>query len=192
MKENSWAVHSTADSKILKTIVDEINEALEGGAGINLDPEYQRDYKFTNEDESLLIESLLMDIPIPVIYLSSDIRKQPYVANVIDGQHRLRAIYRFLNNQFPLKGLNFYPEYNDLKFKELPQEIQNKLLYQSKLNFENIHVQDNPKIEIEIFKRYNKGTHPLSKQELRNAIYLSDFNVWLNEEIKAYFMNDPA
>src|SRR5699024_9983941 len=119
-------------------------------------------------------------------------RKQPYVANVIDGQHRLRAIYRFLNNQFHLKGLNFYPEYNDLKFKELPQEIQNKLLYQSKLNFENIHVQDNPKIEIEIFKRYNKGTHPLSKQELRNAIYLSDFNVWLNEEIKAYFMNDPA
>lgn len=190
MTDKDWSVNSTSDSKNLKTIVYEIDSALSGEAGINLDPEYQREYKFTNEDESLLIESLLMDIPIPVIYLSSDVRKEPYVANVIDGQHRLRAIYRFINNQFALKDLKFYPSLNNKTFKELETNNQNKLLYQSKLNFENIHVQNNPAIEIEIFKRYNKGTHPLSKQELRNAIYLSDFNLWLNNTIKSYFMED--
>lgn len=192
MIDKDWSVQSTSDSKNLKTIVDEIDSALEGGAGINLDPEYQREYKFTNDDESLLIESLLMDIPIPVIYLSSDIRKQPYVANVIDGQHRLRAIYRFLNNQFTLKDLKFYPSLNNKTFEELEIDVQNKLLYQSRLHFENIHVQNNPEIEIEIFKRYNKGTHPLSKQELRNAIYLSEFNLWLNDKIKLYFMEDSV
>lgn len=190
MSDKEWSVNSTTDSKNLKSIVDDINSALEGGSGINLDPEYQREYKFTNEDESLLIESLLMDIPIPVIYLSSDIRKQPYVANVIDGQHRLRAIYRFINNEFPLKDLKFYPSLNNNFFNNLEVDTQNKLLYQSKLQFENIHVQNNPAIEIEIFKRYNKGTHPLSKQELRNAIYLSEFNLWLNNIIKDYFLND--
>lgn len=190
MLDQNWSVQSTSDSKNLKTIVDEINSALNGGAGINLDPEYQREYKFTNHDESLLIESLLMDIPIPVIYLSSDVRKEPYVANVIDGQHRLRAIYRFINNQFALKDLKFYPLLNNKTFENLETDIQNKLLYQSRLHFENIHVQNNPAIEIEIFKRYNKGTHPLSKQELRNAIYLSEFNLWLNETIKRYFLED--
>lgn len=190
--KDDWNVQSTSDSKNLKSIVDDIDSALKGGPGINLDPEYQREYKFTNVDESLLIESLLMDIPIPVIYLSSDIRKQPYVANVIDGQHRLRAIYRFINNQFALKDLKFYPYLNNYTFKELETDVQNKLLYQSKLHFENIHVQNNPSIEIEIFKRYNKGTHPLSKQELRNAIYLSEFNLWLNDTIKYYFMEDTV
>ncbi|MED4392548.1 DUF262 domain-containing protein [Priestia aryabhattai] len=192
MIDKNWSVQSTSDSKNLKTIVDEIDSALTGGAGIKLDPEYQREYKFTNDDESLLIESLLMDIPIPVIYLSSDIRKQPYVANVIDGQHRLRAIYRFINNQFTLKDLKFYPSLNNSTFEDLDTDVQNKLLYQSRLHFENIHVQNNPEIEIEIFKRYNKGTHPLSKQELRNAIYLSEFNLWLNDTIKYYFMEDTV
>nr|WP_315021740.1 DUF262 domain-containing protein [uncultured Aminipila sp.] len=182
-----WKVDSTPDSKSLKTVCDEIDSAMKGEGGINLDPEYQRDYKFTQQDESLLIESIIMNIPIPIIYLSSDTRKTPYVSNVIDGQHRLRAVYRFLKNQFSLKGLEIYKELNDMTFNNLSIEMQNKLLYQSKLTFENIHVQDNPDLEIEIFKRYNKGTHPLSKQELRHTIYISKFNLWLNSRIKEFF-----
>jgi hypothetical protein len=183
----SWKVLSTPDSKTLKTVCEEIDSALKNEGGINLDPEYQREYKFTVLDESLLIESILMNIPIPIIYLSSDIRKEPYIANVIDGQHRLRAVYRFINNQFALKGLEIYKSLNDSKFKDLSLELRNKLLHQSKLTFENIHVQDNPDLEIEIFKRYNKGTHPLSKQELRHTIYISEFNIWLNAKIKSFF-----
>jgi hypothetical protein len=187
MDLNEWKVESTPDSKKLKTVCEEIDSALKGQGGINLDPEYQREYKFTQQDESLLIESLLMNIPIPIIYLSSDTRKVPYTANVIDGQHRLRAVYRFLNNSFSLKGLEIYRDLNDKKFEDLAVNIQNKLLHQSKLTFENIHVQDNPELEIEIFRRYNKGTHPLSKQELRHTIYFSEFNLWFNDQIKSFF-----
>ncbi|AWI04547.1 DUF262 domain-containing protein [Clostridium drakei] len=190
MNFKDWKVDSTPDTKALKTVCDEIDSALKDEGGINLDPEYQREYKFTQQDESLLIESIIMNIPIPIIYLSSDTRKIPYVANVIDGQHRLRAVYRFLKNQFALKGLEIYNELNDKKFKDLPIEMKNKLLYQSKLTFENIHVQDNPDLEIEIFKRYNKGTHPLSRQELRHTIYISRFNLWLNSKIKLFFNDE--
>lgn len=190
MDNREWKVESTPDNKNLKSVVNDIDSALKGEGGIRLDPEYQRDYKFTQIDESLLIESLLMNIPIPVIYLSSDTRQIPYTANVIDGQHRLRAVYRFLKNKFALKGLEIYKELNDKKFQELVPELQNKLLYQSRLSFENIHVQDNPDLEIEIFKRYNKGTHPLSKQELRHTIYICKFNTWLNEKVKEFFNDD--
>ncbi len=190
MDHQTWKVESTPDKKTLKSVVDEIDNAMIGSNGIKLDPEYQREYKFTTKDESLLIESLLIGIPIPVIYLSSDITKIPHIANVIDGQHRLRAVYRFLKNEFSLKELEKYPQLNDQKFSELDQQLQLKLLYQCSLTFENIHVQHNPELEMEIFKRYNIGTHPLSKQEIRHAVYRSKFNLWLNEQIDHYF-KDP-
>ncbi|WP_281868564.1 DUF262 domain-containing protein [Brevibacillus parabrevis] len=186
---SKWEVKSTADTKKLQSVCDEIDAGSNGEGGIKLDPEYQREYKFTEKDESLLIESILMGIPIPVIYLSSDITKEPHVANVIDGQHRLRAVYRFLKDKFKLKGLEHLSDLNDSRFSELPKEIRNKLLFQSHLSFENIHVQNNPELEMEIFKRYNQGTHPLSKQEIRHAVYRSEFNIWFNKKIDNYFID---
>ncbi|MBO8157843.1 MAG: DUF262 domain-containing protein [Bacillaceae bacterium] len=187
MDEKNWEVESTPDSKTLKSVCDEIDSALKGEPGIKLDPEYQREYKFTTKDESLLIESILMGIPIPVIYLSSDTTKIPHVSNVIDGQHRLRAVYRFINGKFALKGLERYKDLNEKKFDELPVETQNKLLFQSNLSFQNIHVQNNPELEMEIFKRYNQGTNPLSKQEIRHAVFRSEFNMWFNKKVDQFF-----
>jgi hypothetical protein len=189
MALKEWKIDSTSDTKTLKTIVDEIDNALKGDSGINLDPDYQREYKFTQQEESLLIESILMNIPIPIIYLSSDINIIPYVANVIDGQHRLRAVYRFIKNEFQLKGLENYDELNGNFFDDLEKIVQNKLLYQSSLKFENIHVQNNPELEIEIFKRYNRGTHPLSPQEIRHTVYTCKFNVWFNAQVKSFFLD---
>jgi len=185
--DTEWKVSSTSSSKTVYDLVNEINKGIKGEGGIRLDPEYQREYKFTVNDESLLIESLLLGIPIPVIYLSSDTTKVPYISNVIDGQHRLRAIYRFVNNVFFLKGLEKLEEFNDKKFEDLLPEIQAQLLHQCSLSFENIHVQNNPALEMEIFKRYNTGSHPLSRQEIRHAVYRSDVNDWLNQEIDQYY-----
>ncbi|WP_407270366.1 DUF262 domain-containing protein [Radiobacillus sp. PE A8.2] len=188
--DTRWKVDSTASSKSIYDLVNEINKGLKGEGGIRLDPEYQREYKFSVNDESLLIESLLIGIPIPIIYLSSDTTKIPYMSNVIDGQHRLRAVYRFVNNEFALKGLDKLEEYNDKRFSGLPIEIQAELLHQCSLTFENIHVQNNPDLELEIFKRYNTGSHPLSRQEIRHAVYRSEINEWLNAEIDSYYKDE--
>jgi 5-methylcytosine-specific restriction endonuclease McrA len=66
------------------------------------DPEWQRGYIWKLKDEQLLIDSILKGIPIPKFYLTQDFdsRKKANVHNVIDGQQRLRAIYRFLTNKF--------------------------------------------------------------------------------------------
>ena len=182
---NSKMVESTEDSKTLKTVVDSIKDAARGESGIKIDPEYQREYKFSKEDESLLIESLILGIPIPVIYLSSDTSKEPYVSNVIDGQHRLRAVYRFLTNEFELSGLEKRKDLNGKKFNELDSTIRSGLQHQRSLKFVNIHTQEDKDIEIEIFKRYNKGNHPLTPQELRHAIYYEgEVNKWVNKKVE--------
>ncbi|MCU5080304.1 DUF262 domain-containing protein [Bacillus cereus] len=187
--ENKWKVDSTPSTKTIYDVVNEIDKGLDGTGGIKLDPEYQREYKFTVSDESLLIESLLLGIPIPIIYLSSDTTKMPYISNVIDGQHRLRAIYRFVKNEYALKDLKKLSELNSKKFLELPSDVSAALLHQCSLSFENIHVQNNPELEMEIFKRYNTGSHPLSRQEIRHAVYRSEVNDWLNQKIETYYQS---
>ena len=175
----NWEVNSNTSDYNLDRIRYEIELGNKGQGGINLKPFYQREYKFTKKDESLLIESLLGGIPIPVIYLASDTSKIPHVSNVIDGQHRLMAVYRFLNNEFALTGLSKFSQLDKLFFKQLHPSIQNKLLYQISLTLEFIHVQDDPELELEIFTRYNQGTNPLTPQEIRHVVFTSIFNDWL-------------
>lgn len=179
----NWEIKSNTSDYNLDRIKYEIDLGNESRGGINLKPFYQREYKFTRKDESLLIESLLGGIPIPVIYLASDTSRIPHISNVIDGQHRLMAVYRFLNNKFPLTGLKKFKELEDLYFRNLHPSIQNKLLYQISLTLEFIHVQDDPELELEIFTRYNQGTNPLTAQEIRHVVFSSSFNDWLVNQI---------
>ncbi|MBH7818011.1 DUF262 domain-containing protein, partial [Clostridioides difficile] len=80
----NWEIKSNTSDYNLDRIKYEIELGNECKGGINLKPFYQREYKFTRKDESLLIESLLGGIPIPVIYLASDTSKVPHISNVID------------------------------------------------------------------------------------------------------------
>lgn len=182
----SWEVNSNTSDYNLSRIRDEIKLGNKNEGGINLKPFYQREYKFTRKDESLLIESLLGGIPIPVIYLASDTSKVPHISNVIDGQHRLMAVNRFLNNEFRLVGLKKFNKLEGCRFDDLHSSIQNKLLYQISLKLEFIHVQDDPELELEIFTRYNQGTNPLTPQEIRHVVFGSFFNDWLINKVKSW------
>ncbi|AZO94953.1 DUF262 domain-containing protein [Halocella sp. SP3-1] len=181
-----WEVKSNVNELNLMSICDEIEKGYNEEGGINLRPYYQRDYKFTRHEESLLIESLLAGIPVPTIYLASDTTKIPHISNVIDGHHRLKAVYRFLNDKFSLTGLKKYYFLNGQKFKDLNPTIQNKLKFQVSLTLQYIHMQNNPELEIEIFTRYNKGTNQLTSQEIRNVIFYSAFHRWLEKIIDEF------
>lgn len=181
-----WEIKSNTSDYNLDRIKYEIDLGNASKGGINLRPFYQRDYKFTRKDESLLIESLLGGIPIPVIYLASDTSRIPHISNVIDGQHRLMAVYRFLDNKFALTGMKKFKELEGLYFRNLHPSIQNKLLYQISLTLEFIHVQDDPELELEIFTRYNQGTNPLTQQEIRHVVFSSDFNDWVVSKINEW------
>lgn len=182
--KEKWAVSSNTTNFTLQSVVDQITAGNNGEGGINLKPFYQREYKFTRKDESLLMESLLGGIPIPVIYMASDTSKIPHVSNVIDGQHRLMAVFRYLENRFKLTGLEKYKELNGLSFQELHPTVQSKFKYQISLSFQLIHTQDDPELEVEIFTRYNQGTNPLTRQEIRHVVYDSFYNNWVISMVK--------
>ncbi len=184
MTVESLKIQSNTDTLNIESICKKIDLGKANTGGIRLKPFYQREYKFKRKDESFLIESLLLGIPIPTIYLASDTSTFPHVSNVIDGQHRLRAIHRFCNEEYSLTGLEKLSDLNGKYFEDLDNELKNKLYFQTSLTVNYIHVQDDASLEQEIFIRYNRGTNPMSKQEIRHVVFRSEFNDWVIQTVE--------
>jgi len=138
-----------------------------------LQPDFQRYYVWDPKKASRLIESMLMSVPLPIIYLSEDEDGKQYV---IDGQQRLTSFFSFLDGEFPdnspftLRGLEVYPEYNRKQYSELPEKIQDKIMYYQ-TRVITILPESNKDIKFEIFTRLNTGSMPLNDMELRNCVY---------------------
>jgi Protein of unknown function DUF262 len=99
---------------------------VEGG-NLTLQPKFQREYVwgFKPELPSRLIESLLLQIPIPPIYFYND-TENDNTLEVIDGQQRLTTLIDFISNKFALRKLNRMPSLNQKLFRDLPRPLQNK------------------------------------------------------------------
>ena len=143
----------------------EIKEMFDSGE-IVPQPDYQRDYIMDDGKASKLVESTLLRIPIPTVYLCEE---KPGVFSIIDGQQRLTSFVRFLKNEFKLRGLDEYPELNGKYFKEIERT------YQQIINTTKIHtieiLKESQELKYEIFSRLNQGSTSLKPQELRNCIY---------------------
>jgi len=162
--------------------IDQLNDdqRLDFVDSIILQPDYQREYRYSIADESLLIESILISIPIPAIFLANDRYEGIQILNVVDGQHRLTAFYRFLKDKFNLQDLKLLNNFNKMNFSSLHLDIRSKLMTSTiqQIIFKEFPGRD---IELEIFNRYNKGTKPLTPQEIRNAIYGSRIKQYVNQ-----------
>lgn len=138
-------------------------------------PDFQRYYVFDDTKASRLLESVLMGVPIPVIYLAEE---DDFSYSVIDGQQRLTAFFKFLDNKLSLRGLNVFSEFNGSTFQQMPRDMQNKIR-EFKLRTIVIKRESDPEIRFEIFERLNTGSVNLNPQELRNCIYRGSYNALL-------------
>lgn len=144
-------------------------------------PQFQRRYVWSNLLASRLMESILLNVPIPPCYLSQN---EDFELDVIDGQQRLFSIHRFHSNQFRLSGLEVLKELNGLRFHEIPPNLQRKLKTHT-LRCILITNESHPEIKFDVFERLNTNTVPLNAQELRNCVYRGSLNSLL-QEVVAY------
>ena len=137
-----------------------------------LDPEWQREFVWDKKRSSRLIESFLIDLPIPVIYLAvNDEGKY----EVIDGLQRLASVFRFFRNDYELRGLEIKQELNGCKFEALPENLQAKLEDSTLRTFELSP--NTPKdLMFVIFERLNTGGITLNDMEIRNCLYRGKLN----------------
>lgn len=148
-----------------------------------LNPEFQRRHRWDVARKSRLIESLIINVPIPPIFLY-EARYSFY--EVMDGLQRLTTIRDFYSNDFRLEGLQEWSSLNGRTYDELPENIRRGIdrRYLSSV----ILLHETAKTDVEaqrlkqlVFERINSGGERLTHQESRNAIYGGPFNNLLLE-----------
>lgn len=168
----------------LETLVKKIRKKI-----IKLNPDYQRNHRWSVEESSRLMESLILNIPIPTVYLSQDVDVDEEVEDdvsrysVIDGQQRLTAIYEFMTNEFSLEGLEVLELLNGSFYKDLPPFLVRRLEERT-IKCLRIDSTADPQVKFDIFERLNSGAIQLESQELRNAIYRGRFNDMIKDLAK--------
>lgn len=144
---------------------------------INLEPKFQRRDRWNTKQQSKLIESIIMAIPVPPIFLA----EEDYNSySVMDGKQRLNAINSFICDEYPLTGLSFWSELNGKTFNQLNSTIQNAI-YRRAISAVVILKESDLDIKFDVFERINTGGEHLNPQEIRNCIYRGRFNDLLIE-----------
>ena len=146
---------------------------------LELRPDFQRNEVWTKSAQIMLIDTIIKGIPIPKIYIKSIIKEGNTYRVVIDGQQRLTAILKFVNDKLSLNS-PYCGEYIGKKFKDLPEEIKNEIL-RYKIDINEIFNPTDEEIR-DLYARVNKYTVQLNKQELRRADFPGDF-INLAEEL---------
>jgi hypothetical protein len=133
-------------------------------------PEYQRSLRWAERNQSYFIESLILRVPVPPIFLY-DVKGR---LEIVDGSQRVRAVARFVNNEFALSDLEKLEILNGLKFSELPDAIQRRFLNAPIRSFVLDEGTDES-TRIELFRRLNTTGKRLHDAEIRKGAYRGVF-----------------
>lgn len=141
------------------------------GNELVIQPEYQRLFRWSNEQRSRLIESILLELPIPQIFV---IENSDGVFELIDGLQRISSVLHFIEpdtldlDPLQLDGCDLIDALNQLKFDDLPLSLKLRVK-RSTVRTIVIKRQSKSFLRYEMFKRLNTGGSLLSPQEIRNC-----------------------
>lgn len=153
-------------------------ESIVESPDYKLNPEFQRRHRWDNIKKSRLIESFIMNVPVPPIFLYE---VDYSVYEVMDGLQRLTSLYEFYKDKFPLEGLEEWYELNGKFYSQLPSQVKRGIdrRYLSSI----ILLKETAKTPEEaqrlkqlVFERINSGGEKLEPQETRNALYNGPLN----------------
>ena len=162
-------------------------------------PGFQRGFVWSSTEQSRFIESLILGLPVPNIFLAKD--KDSKTLNIIDGQQRLKTLQRYLSGKFPissstkiheeLRGRYFNSEVSKTEKSKVLEEADARTLSDSILH--SIVIKPDAgsdstefgyeynKAVIQIFRRLNTSGKPLQPQEVRSCIFYGSFDDLLHK-----------
>ena len=147
---------------------------------IDLRPDFQRSLVWSNKQKSKFIESVILDIPLPPIYLKRD---EENSLIMVDGLQRTSCLRDFFACKFALEGLETLRKLNGCDIKKLQREYPQYLARLEDKQMQAYIMSPSVKMEIvyDIFERINTGGTKLERQEIRNCIYIGKSTELLKE-----------
>ncbi|MDR0610049.1 MAG: DUF262 domain-containing protein [Planctomycetaceae bacterium] len=171
---NAELIRVDTKSLSLRQVYDMINDG-----DINLSPDFQRHFVWDLKRQSLLIESVLLRIPLPIFYFAQD--KEGKIS-VIDGLQRLTAIRNFMNNTLRIRHLEYLTNCEGKCYNELEQRYI-RWLNMTQITANIIDPSAPASVKYDIFRRINTGGKPLTLQEIRNCLAAPKVREVLNKMI---------
>ncbi len=157
---------------------------------IKIAPAYQRQFRWDDETQSALIESFLLGLPVPAIFVATN---RDATWDVVDGLQRICTILRFMAVDAPesdnfrfsvtplrLKKLKTLGSFAELSYEELPRPIR-MTLDRRFLRVQVLSDKSEPEVRYELFRRLNAGAVALTAQEIRSCIFRGPFHELLEE-----------
>jgi uncharacterized protein with ParB-like and HNH nuclease domain len=155
---------------------------------IDIAPEYQRQFRWPHENQSRLIESVLLGIPVPSLFMAAN---KDGSWELIDGVQRLNSLIHFVGSEgqlkkfgfesnLVLKGLEVLTEFNNSSFKDLPQTLKLKFNLRP-LKVTTLSDKSDLKVRFDLFERLNTGGIKLTDQEIRSCVFRGQFNDFITE-----------
>ena len=172
----------------VKELISMVKDGL-----INIAPEYQRQFRWDEERQSSLIESIFLGIPIPSLFMATN---ADGTWELIDGVQRVSTILCFAGTQkerekineknlkeLALIGLKKLKDFNGLTFSDMPLDIQTKFKL-SNIKITTLSDKSDKEVRFDLFERLNRGGITLSDQEIRSCVYRGGFNNFIKELAK--------
>lgn len=156
---------------------------------LELNPDFQRQFVWDRTRQSLLIESMLLGLPLPSIYLS---QYDDGRLTVVDGLQRITTIRRFLNDELRLTGMEYLKQcigktFGELKSEKILSDLQIRQFNQIQIGCFVIDYRSPDRLKFDLFRRLNTGAKPLNRPEIRNCLTRSEVKkelkkMWDSEE----------
>lgn len=171
----------------VEVIVDKYNISLDEPLDISLRdpakynsiyiPEYQRDFTWDEKRQSKLIESIILGLPIPFIFVAEN---KDSSWEIVDGSQRVRTLHSFINGKLCLHNLESLNTLNGYRFRELDPSRQGKIL-STALRLIVLSEETTEDVKRDMFERINRGSDLLKPMEKRKGIYLGKFTEFIFE-----------
>jgi len=145
-------------------------------------PDYQREFVWSESRQSKFIESIILGLPIPLIFLAenSDGRFE-----IVDGSQRIRTLSAFLSNELCINGLEILTEMNSMIFSELSESRARKFK-NTPIRMIVLEEKTTENVKNDIFDRINRGSDLLVNMEKRKGIYKGNFNEFIYKRCAPY------
>lgn len=149
----------------VEVIVSKYLDRLEDDDNDFFIPDYQRELVWPDEHQSRFIESVLMGLPIPLLFVA-DVKGQEGRVEIVDGSQRVRTLARFMKNELKLTGLKRLTKLNNFTFSDLPL-IRQRRFGRHTMRMIELREGADEEVRRDIFSRINTGSLRLNDMEVR-------------------------
>lgn len=162
----------------IEIIVQKYNKDLEKEMNEIFVPDYQCDFVWDEERQSKMIESIMLGLPIPSIFVAEDEKGR---LEIVDGSQRIRTLSAFIREELILEGLEKITALNTKKFSDLDESRKRKF-NNTAISMIVLSEETSPEMRNDLFERINKGSDILRSMEVRKGIYTGPFTDFLYTE----------